>query len=93
MCIRDRTAGIRWRPVTRAAAGGLPARHLSLVRTRTAHHVAVSYTHLTLPTSDLVEISVVAVSLKKKKNINIQQWYTIDNNHITKTTVVHIKYS
>ena len=25
----------------------------------------VSYTHLTLPTSDLVEISVVAVSLKK----------------------------
>ena len=28
----------------------------------------VSYTHLTLPTSDLVEISVGAVSLKKKKN-------------------------
>ena len=27
--------------------------------------VAVSYTHLTLPTSDLVEISVVAGSLKK----------------------------
>ena len=27
----------------------------------------VSYTHLTLPTSDLVKISVVAVSLKKKK--------------------------
>ena len=27
----------------------------------------VSYTHLTLPTSDLVEISVVAVSLKKKR--------------------------
>ena len=26
----------------------------------------VSYTHLTLPTSDLGEISVVAVSLKKK---------------------------
>ena len=26
----------------------------------------VSYTHLTLPTSDLVEISVVAVSLKQK---------------------------
>ena len=26
----------------------------------------VSYTHLTLPTSDLVSISVVAVSLKKK---------------------------
>ena len=29
--------------------------------------IAVSYTHLTLPTGDLVEISVVAVSLKKKK--------------------------
>ena len=28
---------------------------------------SVSYTHLTLPTSDLVEISAVAVSLKKKK--------------------------
>ena len=28
---------------------------------------AVSYTHLTLPTSDLVQISVVAVSLKKKE--------------------------
>ena len=28
---------------------------------------AVSYTHLTLPTSDLVEIPVVAVSLKKKE--------------------------
>ena len=28
--------------------------------------VTVSYTHLTLPTSDLVYISVVAVTLKKK---------------------------
>ena len=28
---------------------------------------SVSYTHLTLPTSDLVQISVVAVTLKKKK--------------------------
>ena len=28
----------------------------------------VSYTHLTLPTSDLVQISVVAGTLKKKKN-------------------------
>ena len=32
----------------------------------------VSYTHLTLPTSDLVEISVVAVSLKKK-NVYTEQ--------------------
>ena len=30
-------------------------------------YLAVSYTHLTLPPSDLVEISVVAVSLKKKR--------------------------
>ena len=29
-------------------------------------HIPVSYTHLTLPTSDLVSISVDAVSLKKK---------------------------
>ena len=28
---------------------------------------AVSYTHLTLPTSDLVKLSVVAVPLNKKK--------------------------
>ena len=32
-----------------------------------AHQAPVSYTHLTLPTSDLAEISVGAVSLKKKK--------------------------
>eukprot|EP00831_Metopus_contortus_P057552 TRINITY_DN4992_c0_g1_i4.p2 TRINITY_DN4992_c0_g1~~TRINITY_DN4992_c0_g1_i4.p2 ORF type:complete len:106 (+),score=20.24 TRINITY_DN4992_c0_g1_i4:121-438(+) len=31
-------------------------------------HVPVSYTHLTLPTILLVQISVVAVSLKKKKD-------------------------
>eukprot|EP00831_Metopus_contortus_P011888 TRINITY_DN14760_c0_g1_i1.p2 TRINITY_DN14760_c0_g1~~TRINITY_DN14760_c0_g1_i1.p2 ORF type:complete len:142 (+),score=59.28 TRINITY_DN14760_c0_g1_i1:103-528(+) len=31
--------------------------------------IAVSYTHLTLPTILLVQISVVAVSLKKKKKI------------------------
>eukprot|EP00831_Metopus_contortus_P042479 TRINITY_DN3368_c0_g1_i1.p1 TRINITY_DN3368_c0_g1~~TRINITY_DN3368_c0_g1_i1.p1 ORF type:complete len:108 (+),score=14.86 TRINITY_DN3368_c0_g1_i1:99-422(+) len=30
-------------------------------------HLPVSYTHLTLPTILLVQISVVAVSLKKKK--------------------------
>ena len=34
---------------------------------KAADTAAVSYTHLTLPTSDLVEISVVAVSLKKKR--------------------------
>eukprot|EP00831_Metopus_contortus_P063927 TRINITY_DN5677_c0_g1_i3.p4 TRINITY_DN5677_c0_g1~~TRINITY_DN5677_c0_g1_i3.p4 ORF type:complete len:127 (-),score=40.35 TRINITY_DN5677_c0_g1_i3:63-443(-) len=32
--------------------------------------IPVSYTHLTLPTILLVQISVVAVSLKKKKNYN-----------------------
>ena len=32
---------------------------------------SVSYTHLTLPPSDLVEISVVAVSFKKKKKKSI----------------------
>ena len=36
-------------------------------RIGTATYDAVSYTHLTLPTSDLVEISVVAVSFKKKQ--------------------------
>ena len=33
---------------------------------------AVSYTHLTLPTSDLVEISVVAVSLNKKTREQVE---------------------
>ena len=32
----------------------------------------VSYTHLTLPTSDLVEISVVVVSLTKKTKQNLE---------------------
>ena len=38
----------------------------------------VSYTHLTLPTSDLVQISVVAVSLKKKttRNTTVADAYT-----------------
>ena len=35
----------------------------------------VSYTHLTLPTSDLVEISVVAVSLKKTTRAHYTQGY------------------
>ena len=42
----------------------------SLRRTSAAQALeAVSYTHLTLPTSGLVEISVVAVNLKKQKQI------------------------
>eukprot|EP00825_Cyclidium_porcatum_P023675 TRINITY_DN2614_c0_g1_i4.p2 TRINITY_DN2614_c0_g1~~TRINITY_DN2614_c0_g1_i4.p2 ORF type:complete len:131 (+),score=25.33 TRINITY_DN2614_c0_g1_i4:2-394(+) len=40
---------------------------------------AVSYTHLTLPTICSVQISVVAVSLKKKKNTTIP-----DNDHRTR---------
>ena len=37
----------------------------------------VSYTHLTLPTSDLVEISVVAVSLKKKTSTHTNSRTTL----------------
>ena len=40
----------------------------------------VSYTHLTLPTSDLVEISVVAVSLKKTK----ESRYAAERSHYKK---------
>eukprot|EP00831_Metopus_contortus_P079601 TRINITY_DN7954_c0_g1_i4.p4 TRINITY_DN7954_c0_g1~~TRINITY_DN7954_c0_g1_i4.p4 ORF type:complete len:159 (-),score=30.71 TRINITY_DN7954_c0_g1_i4:105-581(-) len=36
-------------------------------RILTSQNISVSYTHLTLPTILLVQISVVAVSLKKKK--------------------------
>ena len=43
--------------------------------------MAVSYTHLTLPTSDLVQISVVAVSLKKKKQNNMG----VDDKEINNT--------
>ena len=41
--------------------------HAGFTETSLALH-PVSYTHLTLPTSGLVEISVVAVSLNKKKD-------------------------
>eukprot|EP00825_Cyclidium_porcatum_P005113 TRINITY_DN12447_c0_g1_i1.p1 TRINITY_DN12447_c0_g1~~TRINITY_DN12447_c0_g1_i1.p1 ORF type:complete len:272 (-),score=41.27 TRINITY_DN12447_c0_g1_i1:13-828(-) len=40
--------------------------------TKTKDIIAVSYTHLTLPTICSVQISVVAVSLKKKKKIKTQ---------------------
>eukprot|EP00825_Cyclidium_porcatum_P021252 TRINITY_DN23760_c0_g1_i1.p2 TRINITY_DN23760_c0_g1~~TRINITY_DN23760_c0_g1_i1.p2 ORF type:complete len:190 (-),score=31.06 TRINITY_DN23760_c0_g1_i1:31-600(-) len=39
---------------------------------------AVSYTHLTLPTICSVQISVVAVSLKKKKKENLSEDHTTD---------------
>ena len=49
----------------------------------------VSYTHMTLPTSDLVEISVVAVSLNTKRQqdnslaiCNTRTKYTNNTNHI-----------
>ena len=41
--------------------------------------IAVSYTHLTLPTSDLVQISVVAVSLKKKKEQKTEDVQRVDH--------------
>ena len=46
---------------------GLLGRALREDVTDKAGKIAVSYTHLTPPTSDLVVISVVAVSFKKKK--------------------------
>eukprot|EP00831_Metopus_contortus_P077290 TRINITY_DN7215_c0_g1_i3.p1 TRINITY_DN7215_c0_g1~~TRINITY_DN7215_c0_g1_i3.p1 ORF type:complete len:141 (+),score=47.49 TRINITY_DN7215_c0_g1_i3:76-498(+) len=42
--------------------------HLHIFALHHHHLISVSYTHLTLPTILLVQISVVAVSLKKKKN-------------------------
>ena len=62
MCIRDRLYARQ-----AGKAGGQHIR-VSLMETAIAllgYHVPVSYTHLTLPTSDLEEISGVAVSLKK----------------------------
>ena len=56
----------------------------------------VSYTHITLPTSGLVEISVVAVSLKKNKKIktNSQQQlltYQSHMRHRTDAGVEHVR--
>eukprot|EP00831_Metopus_contortus_P012624 TRINITY_DN15085_c0_g1_i1.p2 TRINITY_DN15085_c0_g1~~TRINITY_DN15085_c0_g1_i1.p2 ORF type:complete len:109 (+),score=32.00 TRINITY_DN15085_c0_g1_i1:66-392(+) len=42
-----------------------------VIRHSMQRYITVSYTHLTLPTILLVQISVVAVSLKKKKKITI----------------------
>ena len=49
---------------------------------------SVSYTHLTLPTSDLVEISVVAVSLKNNKNKKKKKTdrYSLKEDEITTST-------
>eukprot|EP00831_Metopus_contortus_P020667 TRINITY_DN19134_c0_g2_i1.p2 TRINITY_DN19134_c0_g2~~TRINITY_DN19134_c0_g2_i1.p2 ORF type:complete len:265 (-),score=41.39 TRINITY_DN19134_c0_g2_i1:36-830(-) len=50
--------------------------------------IPVSYTHLTLPTILLVQISVVAVSLKKKKNEDNTCILTVD----VKTSVHQLSY-
>ena len=47
------------------AKANTASRRTRLIRSH--GHTSVSYTHLTLPTSDLVELSEVAVTLKKKK--------------------------
>ena len=49
--------------------------------------MAVSYTHLTLPTSDLVQISVVAVSLKKKKRKRTR--VSVRQNHRSQRYLTH----
>ena len=65
MCIRDRPE-----PVCTAIRIGKPARGEQALEAAEQSNgriiAAVSYTHLTPPTNDLVEISVVAVSLKNK---------------------------
>ncbi len=51
---------------------------------------SVSYTHLTLPTKRIVEISVVAVPLKKKKKKNLCGALWCHNHYQTQTsTYVH----
>ena len=71
MCIRDRRYGLHQR-TERARVGHeeriLEAVHIAI---RIGGAGAVSYTHPTPPTSDLVEISVVGGGLKKKKKVKL----------------------
>ena len=53
-------------PLTAKAEKFFDREVLDFLMETVQRRAAVSYTHLTLPTSDLVQISVVAVSLKKK---------------------------
>ena len=60
---------------------GVPAEWLGDVK-RATETTPVSYTHLTPPTSDLVEISVVAGLLKKKKSKKKKKKTASRNNNI-----------
>ena len=67
MCIRDRRGAGGAPAAARGAGAGALGDGGDGGDQRGGAIVAVSYTPLTLPPSDLVEISVVAVSLKKKR--------------------------
>ena len=73
MCIRDRhqVVGVLTQPDRPAGRGQKLAQ--GPVKTFALAAGPVSYTHLTLPTSDPVEISGVAVSFKKKNTKKIQK--------------------
>ena len=67
MCIRDRSVGRAGAYIGRNAIG-IPLSEWNLYKPfHKSVYQSVSFTHLTLPTSDLIKISVVAASLKKKK--------------------------
>ena len=75
--IADRHAGNVELIAHPTSAGAAPVIRL---HARSGSTEPVSYTHLTLPTSDLVSISVVAVSLTKKKQNNNTSAPSIPSN-------------
>ncbi len=70
MCLRDRNQAQRTRGQSLDDGFNGEAADDRQIEKDEAEQVAVSYTHMTLPTILLVSISVVAVSLKKKKKTN-----------------------
>ena len=67
MCIRDRPEAVAEAALAAIADADDDPRPLRAFRAVNRADAPVSYTHPTLPTSGLVEISVVAVSFKKKE--------------------------
>eukprot|EP00831_Metopus_contortus_P003320 TRINITY_DN11230_c0_g1_i1.p1 TRINITY_DN11230_c0_g1~~TRINITY_DN11230_c0_g1_i1.p1 ORF type:complete len:103 (-),score=20.68 TRINITY_DN11230_c0_g1_i1:31-339(-) len=79
MCIRDRSEGMIILIIQNRSENFITWMYIFYFPMYSAL-IPVSYTHLTLPTILLVQISVVAVSLKKKQLQNQCNGARIQNN-------------